>query len=87
MDIQIITGVAASMCMALSLVPQLVKVIRTQKAEDVSYLMLAVILAGSVLWIMYGIMRNDWIIIGSNILSILINTTTFFFSIKYRGNK
>ncbi len=84
MDWIIVTGVTASICTALSLLPQLVKVIRTKKAEDVSYLMLAVLFVGGVLWIIYGAMRNDWIIIGSNCISVLINVVSSWASIKYR---
>ncbi|ABG58516.1 SemiSWEET family sugar transporter [Cytophaga hutchinsonii] len=84
MDWIVVTGVCASMCTALSLLPQLIKVLRTKKAEDVSYLMLAVLFTGGILWIVYGVMREDWIIIGSNTISVLINIISCWASIKYR---
>lgn len=80
----IITGVAASACTSLSLLPQVIKTIRTHKVEDVSYLMLAALFAGGILWIIYGVLKDDWIIIASNSISILISFVSSYFSIKYR---
>ena len=84
MNTVIVVGVAASVCTTLSFLPQLFKMIRTKKAGDVSYLMLVVLFAGGVLWIVYGVMREDWIIIISNSVSTLINIVSGFFSLKYR---
>jgi len=80
----IVVGVAASICTTLSFLPQLIKMIRTKKAGDVSYLMLIVLFVGGILWIIYGVMRDDWIIIVSNCVSTLINIVSGIFSIKYR---
>jgi len=84
MDMTLIAGIAASMCTMLSLLPQLIKMIRTKKSGDVSYLMLLVLFAGNILWIIYGILREDWIILVSNSISTLINIVNGFFSMKYR---
>lgn len=84
MDIIIIAGVMASTCTTLSFLPQLIKMIRTKKAGDVSYLMLAVLFCGSILWVVYGVLRDDLIIIISNCVSTLINIVSGFFSVRYR---
>lgn len=79
-----IIGICASMFTAISLIPQLVKVIKEKKAEDVSLLMLAILFAGLGLWIYYGLLKDDWIIILSNAFSFIINITLACFAMKYK---
>jgi MtN3 and saliva related transmembrane protein len=74
----------ASSCTASSLLPQLIKIIKERKATDISLLMLAVLFAGLLLWIYYGILKTDWIIIISNGVSLVINVMIVFFTLKYR---
>lgn len=84
MNTETIIGVAASVCTAASLIPQLVKVLKEKKAENVSMGMLVVLFIGLGLWIWYGTMKNDWIIIVSNSFSLVINLLLSFFALKYK---
>ena len=80
-----IVGVAASACTATSLLPQLCKVIKEKKAENVSYGMLLILFAGLGLWIYYGILKQDLIIIFANAFSFIINLLLVIFSVKYKN--
>jgi MtN3 and saliva related transmembrane protein len=80
-----IIGIAASLLTATSMMPQLIKIIRDKKAESVSIVMLAVLFGGLAMWIWYGILINDFIIVISNSFSILVNITTVFLTIKYKN--
>lgn len=82
-----IIGIVASLFTALSLLPQLVKVIKEKKAEDISYSMLIILFAGLALWIYYGILKEDLILIAANSISIVINATLTFFAFKYKEGK
>ena len=86
MDWTQIIGLAAGVCTATSLIPQVVKTIKEKKAEDVSLVMLLVLGAGIVLWIVYGIKRNDLPIIATNSFSLLVNITMVILGIKYKKN-
>lgn len=79
-----IVGIVASLFTAISMTPQLIKLFREKKAESVSILMLLVLFSGLCLWIWYGSLINDWIIIISNSLSALINALTIFLTIRYK---
>jgi len=79
-----IIGLAAGVCTAISLLPQVVKTIRKKEAEDVSLLMLVVLGTGLALWIVYGIKRNDLPIIVTNSFSILVNITMVVLRIRYK---
>ena len=78
-----IVGIAASVLTGASLTPQLAKIIREKKAQDISFMMLVVLLGGVCLWIWYGFLHQDWIIIISNSLSAALNVAIFAFSAWY----
>ena len=79
-------GIAAGICTGVSLVPQLFKIIKTKKAENISYIMLAILITGLAGWVWYGIRKNDMPIIFTNAFAILVNLLTIVFSIKYKNN-
>jgi MtN3 and saliva related transmembrane protein len=87
MDLTTFIGVAASTFTSLALLPQLVKIIRERKAGDVSTGMLGVLLAGLGLWIYYGALKNDWIIIISNSIAVLINLATTVLTYVFKPQK
>lgn len=84
MDWTQIIGLAAGVCTATSLIPQVVKTIKEKKADDVSLVMLLVLGSGIALWIVYGIKRNDLPIIATNAFSLVVNITMVFLRIKYK---
>lgn len=84
MSFETIVGVAASIATAISLVPQLVKVFKEKKAENVSIGMLVILFCGLVLWIVYGCLKEDYIIIVSNSFSLLMNLLLSGLAIKYK---
>ncbi len=86
MDLTQIIGIGASIGTGLSLFPQLLKLIKEKKAEDLSMGMMAVLLTGLALWVVYGIRKEDWIIIISNGVSLTLNITIIALSLKYRNN-
>jgi MtN3 and saliva related transmembrane protein len=80
-------GIAAGVLTAFSMLPQLLKVIKEKKVEDLSVLMIVTLLAGLMLWVVYGFMRKDAPIIYTNIFSVTVNLALIFFRIKYSKKK
>lgn len=70
-----VIGTIAGILTAVSLVPQLVKMIKERKFDTISPVMLIVLMAGLGMWIVYGIMRDDLPIILTNAFSFLVNTS------------
>ena len=87
MDKITLVGVAASVLTAFSLLPQLIKIIKEKKADDVSLGSLLILLAGLSLWIVYGFMIEDKIIIFSNIFSVVINVSVLILTIIFKNRK
>jgi MtN3 and saliva related transmembrane protein len=83
-DLTTIIGIGASVFTAISLVPQLVKLIKEKKPGGLSPLMLITLFIGVVLWVAYGFLKHDWIIIISNGFSLIVNAVIGILSIKYK---
>ena len=64
--------------------PQLIKIIKEKKADDISYVMLLILLAGLGGWIWYGILKKDYPIIVTNSFSLLVNCAIIFFTIRFQ---
>ena len=79
-----IIGLAAGVLTASSLIPQVIKTIKNKSAEDVSLLMLFVLQAGIILWIVYGIKREDLPIILTNSVSLMVNILMVILGFKYK---
>ncbi|MER3464153.1 MAG: hypothetical protein C4329_06810 [Chitinophagaceae bacterium] len=84
MDSAQLIGLAAGVCTAISLIPQVIKTINEKEAEDVSIVMLLVLGTGIALWIVYGIKRNDFPIIETNSFSLLVNIVMIILRIQYK---
>lgn len=87
MNLETIVGLIASIISASTMIPQLIKIIKEKKAEGLSKGMLFIIIIGLSVWIYYGVLKKDWIIIGSNTIAVIINVITLIFTFKYATKK
>lgn len=85
-DLTEFVGVTAGICTAISLLPQLVKMVKNKKAEDISLFYLVILLIGLSLWVWYGVLRSDVPIIATNCFSLLLNITILVLGVKYKRN-
>jgi MtN3 and saliva related transmembrane protein len=87
-DISItILGIVASVLILSGWVPQIVKGYRTKKLEDVSKYLMSLVAIGAFLWMLYGIEKNDIIIVGVNVAAIALTTTVLIMKFKYAKKK
>ena len=77
-------GIAAGIFTATSMLPQLFKIVKEKCADGVSIKMLLVLLAGLVLWVWYGVVKEDWPIIITNSFSLLVNTAILILRQVYK---
>lgn len=86
MDRMTLIGSVASILTAVCMLPQLIRIMRNKCANDISYMMLCVLIAGVGLWAVYGVLKDDLFIIASNAFSFVVNSIILVLSIKYRRN-
>lgn len=68
-----IIGLIAGILTASSLIPQVVKTIKTKQADDVASYMFWMLVTGTGLWGYYGVLRDDMPIIITNAFSFSLN--------------
>lgn len=76
-------GIIAGVLTSVSTIPQLVKVIREKNVEDISLLMLLVLISGLSLWVWYGFVKDELPIILSNSFAVLVNISLLVCYIMY----
>jgi len=78
-----ILGIIAASLVTSSFIPQIIKGYRTKHLDDVSYWLMITICVGMSLWIGYGIIKNDFVIIGANISTIILNLILVVMKFRY----
>lgn len=88
MNIPFIIGISAGIFTCVSMFPQVIKVIKEKKAENISLWMPLVLFVGHALWITYGFLKQDLPLIIPNCISIVLDVLLIFFTMKYgKGSK
>lgn len=78
-----IIGIIAGVFTSTSLLPQLIKILKEKKVDDLSMTMFLSLLIGIMLWVVYGLLRDDWPIIVTNSFSVLLNLFILVLKFKY----
>ena len=76
-------GYFAAILTTLAFIPQLVKTLKTKKAEDVSLTTLIMFLTGVAAWIIYGIQISSKPILIANVITFLLNFLILVFKLIY----
>jgi len=82
-----IIGIIAGVLTSLSLLPQLIKILKEKQVEDISAGMFITLTVGLALWVVYGFLKQDWPIILTNAFSVLVNIFIIILKFKYRNNR
>ena len=76
-------GYFAAILTTLAFLPQLIKTLRTKKAEDVSLLTLIMFLTGVLSWIFYGYKISSTPILVANVITFILNLLILIFKINF----
>jgi MtN3 and saliva related transmembrane protein len=59
-------GNAAGALTVIAFLPQVIRVLRTHATQDLSLGTFATLVVDSALWLVYGVARADWPVVGTN---------------------
>jgi MtN3 and saliva related transmembrane protein len=82
-----IIGLFAGTCVTVSVIPQILKVWRTKKVKEISLKTFSILTFGIFVWIIYGILKEDFPIIITNSISLCLNLIMVYFLIYYEKEK
>jgi MtN3 and saliva related transmembrane protein len=77
-----IFGMLAAALTSLSYLPQLQKAIPRRSTSDLSLRMLMALSAGLCLWVVYGVAKDDWVIILANSIDATLSLAVLGFKIR-----
>ncbi|MGH9926653.1 MAG: SemiSWEET family sugar transporter [Nitrososphaeraceae archaeon] len=76
-------GTMAGILVLSSSIPQIMKAHKTKKMSDVSIYLMSLIASGLFLWVIYGFIRSDPVIIGTNATAFIQNVSLLIIKLRY----
>jgi MtN3 and saliva related transmembrane protein len=81
-----ILGYSAGAITSLTFLPQVIKTWKEKSAKDVALNMFLIAAINEVMWIVYGVLLNNWVIILTNSIVLSMSLIMIFLKLKYSGN-
>jgi len=79
-----ILGYAAGAITSLTFLPQVLKTWKDKSAKDVSLLMFVIATVNEVMWIVYGALLDNWVIILTNAIVLAMSLTMIYLKLRYK---
>ena len=79
-----ILGYAAGAITSLTFLPQVIKTWKEKSAKDISLLMFVIAAINEVMWIAYGALLNNWVIIITNVIVLVMSLTMIYLKFRYK---
>ena len=76
-------GYLAAILTTTAFLPQLIKTIKTQKADDVSLITLIMFICGVFSWVIYGFLISSIPILTANVITFLLNFSILISKVSY----
>lgn len=82
MNTTFLIGFVGGICTTISFFPQVIKVIRSGSVQGLSFPMFAIHLTGDILWVIYGILIHDIIILSFESVASFFNFIILLYFLK-----
>jgi MtN3 and saliva related transmembrane protein len=79
-----ILGYSAGAITSLTFLPQVVKTWKIKSAKDISLMMFVIAAVNEVMWIVYGVLLDNWVIILTNIIVLSMALTMIYFKLRFK---
>ena len=78
-----VMGLLAGMCTTAAFLPQVVKIFRTRKTEDISLGMYIILSIGILLWILYGWLNEDIPLMLANGITFILASSILIMKLRH----
>ena len=82
-----VVGIIAGALSCTTFLPQVIKTWKSKSVKDVSLTMFLIASAGTMLWLVYGILIHSISIIGTNIVVLIFSLMMLFLIFRNRSKK
>jgi MtN3 and saliva related transmembrane protein len=84
MDLVTLIGLVAAACTTGATLPQTIKVVKSKSTKDLSLITYLMVMVGGMLWLTYGVLIENQVIMFANSIAILLNLTVLGYKLKYK---
>jgi MtN3 and saliva related transmembrane protein len=78
-----ILGYAAGALTAFTFLPQVLKTWKEKSAKDISLIMFLIAFANEIMWLVYGILLDNWVIIMTNAVMLVMSGIMIWLKLRY----
>ncbi|MBI3137705.1 MAG: SemiSWEET transporter [Sphingobacteriales bacterium] len=78
-----ILGYAAGALTAFTFLPQVLKTWKEKSAKDISLYMFVIAFVNEIMWLIYGVMIDNWVIILTNAVMLVMSAIMIMLKFKY----
>jgi len=82
MNIVDYVGSFAATCTTVAFIPQAIQSYRTRDLSGISLPMYSIFTAGVTLWLVYGLLKQDWPIIIANVITVALSAMILILKIN-----
>lgn len=82
-DLNSLIGIVAGIITTSALLPQALKIYKTKSARDISLTMFVFLAVGIALWLLYGILIEEFPVILANSVSLILIFSIILMKIRY----
>ena len=82
-----IIGLTAEALIIISQLPQIIKSYRSRSTEDLSLATIILVLMGLLMWLVYGLLKPDMVIVITNCFSLLMFGVVLIAKVKFSEAK
>jgi MtN3 and saliva related transmembrane protein len=82
-----ILGYTAGAITSLTFLPQVIKTLREKSAKDVSMMMFIIAVVNQTMWVVYGVLLSNWVIILTNAVILSMSLTMIFLKLRYSAEE
>jgi len=76
-------GMIAGTISAITFLPQVIKTWKSKSAKDISVLMFSFATISVILWLIYGILINNWPVIYTNSCVLILSLIMVYFKLRF----
>jgi len=80
-----ILGYTAGAITSLTFLPQVIKTLQEKSVAGISLLMFVIAAVNQTMWIVYGALLNNWVIILTNSVILSMSLTMIYLKLKYNN--
>lgn len=79
-----VLGYTAGAITSLTFLPQVIKTWRIRSAKDISLMMFVIAAINESMWIVYGVLLHNWVIILTNSVVLAMSLIMIYFKLRYK---